>query len=224
MTNVPAESIVVKAPAMDFNQTAFTFYWTPVIEDKEKAVQPILLQKPHEIYANDQFSTHCRNVEVVFSMTSAEALSVLDPYHPYAWIDALKTSSFIKLPYHGLTLAQDTTEYQAMQAKIKKFYLDDGEIEQTPERLNQFIQLYTDTNFMVPFYETVGLHSRVANTYCYYFDISLNTNFVKLTRSLTAIEGMGHLEDTAYLFKINDVTYGYRYLYDQTLADRSNEI
>ncbi|XP_031626574.1 juvenile hormone esterase-like [Contarinia nasturtii] len=223
MINAPAESIVAKSPALDIiSRTTLLFYWTPVVEDKRKAVHPFLLQKPHDIYANNNFCANCRNVEVVFSVTSSEGFSFLDYTQPYAWIEALKSSSYIALPYHGLTLTQDTAKYQAVQNKIKKFYFGDGEIEQTPERLNQYVQLTTDTNFVIPFYEAMRLHSKVAKTYCFYFDINLNTNIVKLPRNLTDIEGMGHIEDTGYLFKINEPKYSF--LYDQTLADRSNEI
>lgn len=54
-----------------------------------------------------------------------------------------------------------------MQAKIKKFYFGDGEIEATPERLNQYVQMNTDINFVVPFYEALNLHSKVSKTFCH---------------------------------------------------------
>lgn len=57
-------------------------------------------------------------------------------------------------------------EIQQLQADIKKLYFGDKEITEVPERLNQFIQLTSDTNFIIPFYETMRLHSKVSKTFC----------------------------------------------------------
>ncbi|XP_031632505.1 venom carboxylesterase-6-like [Contarinia nasturtii] len=221
MRDAPVDVIVAKTPAFDLSATSLVFFWTPVVEDKKKAVEPILTQRPHEIYAQNKFSAHCKSVDVVLTTTSAEFMSFNNPFSPYAFTQSLKTTSpYIHIPYHGLTLAPNSMKYQKVQASIKKLYFGDKEITETPDQLNQFVQMTSDANFVVPFYETMNLHSKVGKTFCAYFDIDLNTNVNKIVRHMEAVKGMGHFEETGYLFKINEPTYVN--LYNQTLKNRKD--
>ncbi|XP_031630659.1 juvenile hormone esterase-like [Contarinia nasturtii] len=218
MINATTQLIIEKIPVFDFSNGLIEVNWTPVIEDKTKSDQPILIENPHNIYANNRFSFHCKNVEVVFGTTSAEYMMFLDPTNLYGWVEQMKTNRLIGLPYHGLTLTPNDQRYKAMQTKIKQFYFGDGEIEATPKRLNQYVQMNSDINFVVPFYEVMSLHSKVSKTFCHHFDINLNTNIIKKPRHLEMVERMGHLEDIGYMYKANQ----FKYMYEQSWKNRSD--
>ncbi|XP_031637569.1 esterase B1-like isoform X2 [Contarinia nasturtii] len=173
MIHASAKLIVEKTPTSGWSRNTNTIFWTPAIEDKSKAIQPFLTEKPHKIYANNRFSSHCKNVEVFAGITSS--------------------------------------------AKIKQFYFGDEEIEATPEHLNQYIQMFTDIHFLIPFYETMRLHAKVSKMFCHFFDIDLGTNIIKKSRHLEMVDRMGHIEDIGYMFKANQfVTF-----YNQTMENRS---
>ncbi|XP_031641012.1 juvenile hormone esterase-like [Contarinia nasturtii] len=218
MINAPTQLIVEKTPTYDFSNGLIEVYWTPVIEDENKSDQPFLTEKPHDIYANNRFSSHCKNVEAIFGITSAEYMMFLDPNNLYGWVESMKNNSPFGLPYHGLALKSNDDRYKAMQAKIKKFYFGDGDIEATPARLNQYVQMQSDINFLVPFYETMRLHANVSKTFCHHFDINLSANIIKKSRHLEMVERMGHIEDIGYMFKANL----FKKIYDEVLNNRSN--
>lgn len=58
-------------------------------------------------------------------------------------------------------------EYKQLQNEIFTYYYGQEEIEETPERLNQYVQMGSDLHLIIPFYETIRLHSKVSPTFCY---------------------------------------------------------
>ncbi|KAJ6642412.1 hypothetical protein Bhyg_07360, partial [Pseudolycoriella hygida] len=106
MINAPADVIVKKTPQHPFNGI-FKIYFAPVVENKSIAVEPFLTEKPRVIYAKNQFSQHCRNVEVSFGVTSAEFLLYLNFSDLYDWIEPLKNNSLFGIPYNGLNITEN---------------------------------------------------------------------------------------------------------------------
>ncbi|XP_031623987.1 esterase B1-like isoform X2 [Contarinia nasturtii] len=214
MINASSDVIVQKTPVQAEFKGFFEVFWTPVVEDKTIAVEPFLIHAPHEIYAKNQFSPHCKNVDVSFGITSAEFTTFLTLSNLYGWIEPLKNNSIVGLPYQGLNITQDDEVYQNIQAEIKKFYFGDGKIESTPERLNQYVQMNSDVNFLPAFYDAIRLHSSVSPTFCNFFNISLNANIIKVPGHLEIVEGMGHFEDIQYMFKAKFYTDMYNKIYE----------
>ncbi|KAJ6635464.1 Esterase B1 [Pseudolycoriella hygida] len=222
MINAPADVIAKRTPQRPF-KGIFNIYFTAVVENKSLADDPFLTEKPHEIYAKNQFSSHCRNVEVSFGVTSAEFLLYLNFSNLYDWIEPLKNNSLFGLPYYGLNITENDKEYKAIQEDIKQFYFGNGEIQATPERLNQYVQMGTDINFLPQLYEGIRLHSNVSPTYCNIFDISLNMNIVKVPLHLEFIDGMGHFEDIQYLFKAAHFNDMYNEVYNNQKNNITNQ-
>ncbi|XP_055316701.1 juvenile hormone esterase-like [Sitodiplosis mosellana] len=216
MMNAPMDVIVEKTPPFETPNGLFALFWAAVIEDEDKAIKPFLTRRPHDIYATKSLSHHCKCVEVMFGVTSAEFAIVTDPTNLYGWIEPVKSHALIGLPYHGLTLTPNDEEYQAFQTEIFDYYFGKEEIEKTTERLNQYLQMGSDINFIVAFYEAIELHAEISPTFCYHFNISLNTNVIKVPRQLNVVEGAIHVDDIGYIFKSEEFSD----LYDQTMINR----
>ncbi|XP_031634578.1 juvenile hormone esterase-like [Contarinia nasturtii] len=204
LKTIRLELLLEKTPAYVLNINVFILYWTPVIENKKIAKDPFLTKPPRKIYQETHIHT-----PIVFGVTSAELLSLMMPQSLYFWFESLKNSSSIILPFHGLTLPQNSSLYISSQRIIYEFYFGKHGIEQTDYYLNQFVQMVSDIVFVYPFYDAMRLHKN-AKTFCYHMNLDLNLNFVKIERSLQMIHGMGHIEEMPYLFH----SYAHQELYD----------
>lgn len=58
-------------------------------------------------------------------------------------------------------------EYKAIQKQVGEFYFGPGVVQPTPENLNIYVQMNTDTNWVYPIYEAMRMHSSQAKTFCY---------------------------------------------------------
>jgi len=215
MINATADEIVQKAPALTLNLGLAECYWSAVVEDKRKAENPFLTRNPRDIYKSTNI-----DVDMMFGFTGGEYLLLLNPTDLYGWIEPMKTYSNIGLPFEGLTLSPETAEFKGIQKEVYEFYFGNRELLPTPEILNIYVQMNTDTNFIYPIYEAMRMHSARAKTFCYQNDVQLNLNFLKIMNHYEQLSGMAHFEDILYLFRSNK----YAQLYDQVVANQSNPI
>jgi len=196
MLDAPVEELLVNSPAISVSPLSLVVMpFSTVIEDVNLADEPFLTRRPQEIYETTNV-----NVPAMFGMTSAETIILLNPADPYSFLEPLRNYSNIGLPFNGLTLSPDSPVYRNAQEKIYKFYFGDRELEPTVEILEIYLQMTTDMNFAYPVYEALELHSAEVKTFCYEDDLDLNLNAIKITRGITYLKGMSHMEDLLYIF------------------------
>ncbi|XP_031635056.1 venom carboxylesterase-6-like isoform X2 [Contarinia nasturtii] len=162
MKTASLDVLMQKTPANTLFTNVLELYWGAVIENKTLAVDPFLIERPRAISQTTHIDT-----EMLFGVTSAEALSLLVPSNLYVWVDSLTNSSSIRLPFRGLTLPKNSLLYKEMQQVIYEFYFGKEKIQKNVYYLNQYVQMLSDANFVYSFYDSMELH-KSTKTVCYY--------------------------------------------------------
>ncbi|XP_031624710.1 esterase B1-like isoform X2 [Contarinia nasturtii] len=210
LKSAPADKLkeysTIKAP----NGIAI-FSFAPVVERKD-AKQPFLIESPEKVY-----KTHSFDIDVFFTMTSAEFLMLLSLVPP---LKDISNDFNLLLPFKGLQLPVGSDNYRNLTSEIFKFYFGDNAIDK--RSLKQYVAMLSDLNVGYEVDKTVKIHATRSDGKTFYARFSVDSKLNVLKRRDPSIEdlpGASHSDDLFYLFKHNM----FQSFYDEVVENRSGE-